>query len=85
MCVKSVSGPYSPALGLDPCLRGYIGGFFNINNLMIHDPMTSEWAVTVTFLYPLILEGTAGAIVEVGLEEGAGVGGAEKRVAPLTT
>lgn len=52
---------------------------------MIHDPMTSEWAVTVTLSYPLVLEGTVGAMVEVGLEEGAGVGGAEKRVAPLRT
>lgn len=52
---------------------------------MIHDPMTSEWGVTVTFSYSLVLKGTVGPVVEVGLEEGAGVGGAEKRVAPLRT
>lgn len=32
----------------------------NINNLMIHDPVTNEGAITVTYSYPLVPESTVG-------------------------
>ena len=63
-----------PYLGLGPCLRSVAlpRGVLNVNDMVIHNPMTSEWAGVLSlhschFSHPLRLKG------------------AGKRVAPLAT